>query len=54
MLIITADDYGKDERTTDNILKCAEERRITSMSAMVFMNDSERAAKIIQKKSPCQ
>ena len=44
MLIITADDYGRDKTTTDNTLKCFFNARITSASAMVFMLDSERAA----------
>jgi len=44
MLIITADDYGKTRHTTDNILECFARDRITSASAMVFMEDSERAA----------
>jgi len=44
MLIITADDYGKTRRATDNIQKCLSRKRITSASAMVFMEDSERAA----------
>lgn len=43
MLIITADDYGKTRQATDNILKCLSRRRITSASAMVYMEDSERA-----------
>jgi predicted glycoside hydrolase/deacetylase ChbG (UPF0249 family) len=44
MLIINADDYGKDEFCTDRILSCFVEGRVTSASAMVFMADSERAA----------
>lgn len=44
MIIITADDYGKNKKTTDSILKCYSKKRITSASAMVFMQDSERAA----------
>lgn len=44
MLIITADDYGKDIRTTDNILRCGLAGRISCASAMVFMDDSVRAA----------
>jgi predicted glycoside hydrolase/deacetylase ChbG (UPF0249 family) len=44
MLVITADDYGKNKKTTNNILKCYFNDRITSASAMVFMLDSERAA----------
>jgi chitin disaccharide deacetylase len=46
MLILTADDYGKDAKTTDNILQCSLQKRITSASAMVFMQDSERAASL--------
>lgn len=49
MLIITADDYGKTRDATDNILKCFTSKRITSASAMVFMEDSERAARIAMK-----
>jgi len=44
MLVITADDYGKNHQATDNILQCYRDDRITSASAMVFMVDSERAA----------
>jgi predicted glycoside hydrolase/deacetylase ChbG (UPF0249 family) len=44
MVIITADDYGKDARTSDNILKCGFARRVSCASAMVFMDDSVRAA----------
>ena len=46
MLIITADDYGKNSRATDEISRCFEKRRITSASAMVFMEDSKRAASL--------
>ena len=44
MLIITADDYGKTMHSTDRILECFANNRITSASAMVFMEDSERSA----------
>jgi len=44
MVIITADDFGKTRQATDSILKCFSNGRITSASAMVFMEDSERAA----------
>ena len=47
MLIITADDYGKTRHATANILKCFLSKRITSASAMVFMEDSERAASLV-------
>lgn len=46
MLIINADDFGKGMETTNNIVKCFREKRITSCSAMVFMQDSERAASL--------
>jgi predicted glycoside hydrolase/deacetylase ChbG (UPF0249 family) len=46
MLIINADDWGRSVEETDAALKCYRERRITSVSAMVFMHDSERAAKL--------
>lgn len=48
MIIITADDYGKTRHATDSILKCFLSKRITSASAMVFMEDSERAASVSQ------
>jgi predicted glycoside hydrolase/deacetylase ChbG (UPF0249 family) len=44
MLIINADDFGKCMITTDNIVSCFKENLVTSTSAMVFMEDSERAA----------
>ena len=43
-LIVNADDWGRDIRTTDRILDCAAAGAVTSVSAMVFMADSERAA----------
>ena len=44
MLIINADDWGRSRAETDTILQCGRRGRITSVSAMVFMEDSERAA----------
>jgi predicted glycoside hydrolase/deacetylase ChbG (UPF0249 family) len=44
MLVINADDFGRNRFATDRILVCHLEKRITSTSAMVFMEDSERAA----------
>jgi predicted glycoside hydrolase/deacetylase ChbG (UPF0249 family) len=44
MLIINADDWGRSAAETDVALRCYNEGRITSASAMVFMADSERAA----------
>ncbi|HMR73362.1 MAG TPA: ChbG/HpnK family deacetylase [Candidatus Saccharibacteria bacterium] len=46
MLIINADDLGRNRESTDRILACYKARRLTSTSAMVFMEDSERAARL--------
>jgi predicted glycoside hydrolase/deacetylase ChbG (UPF0249 family) len=46
LLVINADDWGLDRQTTDRILACALRQRISSASAMVFMEDSERAAEL--------
>jgi predicted glycoside hydrolase/deacetylase ChbG (UPF0249 family) len=46
MLIINADDWGRSAAETDAALRCYKERRVTSVSAMVFMEDSERAAEL--------
>jgi len=44
LLIVNADDWGRDVRTTERILDCALLGAVSSVSAMVFMEDSERAA----------
>jgi chitin disaccharide deacetylase len=44
MLIVNADDLGRDRAATDAALACHARKRVTSTSAMVFMEDSERAA----------
>jgi chitin disaccharide deacetylase len=46
MLIVNADDLGRSRAATDNALACYVRERITSTSAMVFMEDSERAAEL--------
>jgi len=46
MLIINADDLGRSVSETDAALDCYRAGRITSVTAMVFMNDSERAAQL--------
>src|SRR5438034_11191976 len=46
MLIVNADDWGRTAAETDAALACFSQGRITSVSAMVFMADSERAARI--------
>ncbi|MBX3347824.1 MAG: ChbG/HpnK family deacetylase [Nitrospira sp.] len=43
-LIMNADDWGRDRQTTDRALDCVRRGSVTSVSAMVFMEDSERAA----------
>lgn len=44
ILIINADDFGRDKNTTDRIRECSARKALSSASAMVFMEDSERAA----------
>jgi predicted glycoside hydrolase/deacetylase ChbG (UPF0249 family) len=44
MIIVNADDFGRSRSETDAALSCYKEGRITSASAMVFMEDSCRAA----------
>jgi chitin disaccharide deacetylase len=46
MLIINADDWGGWPEATDAALGCYRKGRITSVSAMVFMEDSRRAAQL--------
>ena len=45
-LIINADDWGRDARTTDRTFECFQHGGLSSASGMVFMQDSERAARI--------
>ncbi|WP_348260824.1 ChbG/HpnK family deacetylase [Telmatobacter sp. DSM 110680] len=45
-LIVNADDWGRDVETTDRIFECIAINTVSSTSAMVFMEDSERAAGI--------
>jgi len=49
MLIINADDWGRSVAETDAALGCYKGGRITSVSAMVFMEDSERAAELAKE-----
>lgn len=41
MLIINADDFGRNTLATDNILRCFQLGLVTSASAMMFMENSE-------------
>jgi len=43
-LIVNADDWGRDRQNTDRICECAVHGTVSSVSAMVFMQDSLRAA----------
>jgi hypothetical protein len=49
LLIINADDWGRDGRTTRSICDCLERRAVSSVSAMVFMEDSEHAAALARE-----
>jgi chitin disaccharide deacetylase len=51
MIIVNADDWGRSVRETDATLDCYERGRITSVTAMMFMADSERAARIALEKN---
>ena len=46
VLIINADDWGRDRANTDRTRECVQRRTVSSVSAMVFMEDSERAADV--------
>jgi predicted glycoside hydrolase/deacetylase ChbG (UPF0249 family) len=49
-LIINADDWGRSRETTDRTLECWERGSISSVSAMVFMEDSVRAAALARER----
>ena len=51
MLIINADDFGKSRLATNRILSCYEQGIVKSTSAMVFMEDSQRAADLAREYS---
>ena len=51
LLIINADDWGRDRDTTDRTLECIVRGAVSSVSAMVFMEDSERAATIARERA---
>jgi len=50
-LIVNADDWGRDRQTTDCTLDCVKKGAVSAVSAMVFMEDSERAAAIAREHS---
>lgn len=45
-LIVNADDWGRDCTTTDRTRECVRHGSISAVSAMVFMEDSARAAAV--------
>jgi predicted glycoside hydrolase/deacetylase ChbG (UPF0249 family) len=47
-LIVNADDLGYNAHHTDTTLECLTARRITSATAMVYMEDSDRASAILK------
>ena len=49
MLIINADDWGRSVAETNAALRCHGNGRLTSVSAMVFMKDSQRAADLAKQ-----
>ena len=49
MLIINADDWGFNRWSTKQILSCSKNKCITSASAMVFMEYSDRASEIARE-----
>jgi hypothetical protein len=49
-LVVNADDWGRDPVTTDRTLECYERGAVSSVSGMVFMEDSERAAALARQK----
>jgi predicted glycoside hydrolase/deacetylase ChbG (UPF0249 family) len=50
-LIVNADDWGRNRETTDRILDCVLSHSVTATSAMVYMEDSERAAELSREYS---
>jgi hypothetical protein len=49
MLIVNADDWGRDRETTRATLDCVSCGAVSAVSAMVFMVDSERAAALARE-----
>lgn len=49
LLIVNADDWGRDAHTTRCILDCVKTKAVSAVSAMVFMEDSQRAAELARE-----
>lgn len=45
-LIINADDWGLNREATDRALECVRRKAVSSVSAMVFMGDSQRGSEL--------
>ena len=50
LLIVNADDWGRDRQTTDRTYECVLRSTVSAVSAMVFMQDSERGAAIAKER----
>jgi hypothetical protein len=50
LLILNADDWGRDHETTERIFECLVRGTVSSTSAMVYMEDSERAAAVARER----
>jgi predicted glycoside hydrolase/deacetylase ChbG (UPF0249 family) len=48
-LIVNADDWGRDRETTTRTLECVRRGTVSAVSAMVFMEDSGRAAELARE-----
>jgi chitin disaccharide deacetylase len=51
LLIINGDDWGRNTETTDRMFECVAHGTVSSVSAMVFMEDSARAAEIARDRA---
>ncbi len=49
VVIVNADDWGRSVDVTDQIYRCVANRALSSVSAMMFMEDSERAALVARE-----
>ena len=50
ILIVNADDWGRDRETTARTMDCILRGAVSSVSAMVYMEDSERAATMARER----
>lgn len=48
-LIVNADDWGRDQATTDRTLECVLRGGVSAASAMMFMEDSERSTELARE-----